>query len=184
MVHEIGDRTTVGGDNQPAGVRVSITVGQASLCPEALQSTCPTCGMAFVRYLDGGQTCVGFYSPEGHDHDDNCIKRYYVCPQGHETKFSLRRSCPACDWKGQDPLPSLWTKGRSMAKHLGYGCTISVNAGLPDEPVWIPFGSTLDIWDNDLPPKAALSVLRANGRRITNNTPNDADRGDNPRTEG
>lgn len=48
-----------------------------------------------------GQTLVGYESPEGHEHDDNCLSRVYVCGNGHERKVSKRRSCPACDWKGK-----------------------------------------------------------------------------------
>lgn len=48
------------------------------------------------------QTCVGYVSPPGHDHDDNCWTREYVCPTGHIMKIGKRRRCPACDWVGKE----------------------------------------------------------------------------------
>lgn len=47
-------------------------------------------------------TCVGYTSPEGHCHDDNCVTRDYICPAGHTLKVGLRRTCPACNWKGKE----------------------------------------------------------------------------------
>lgn len=49
------------------------------------------------------KTMVGYSSPPGHNHDDNCLLRMYVCDQcGHNHKVSKRRRCPACDWVGKD----------------------------------------------------------------------------------
>lgn len=47
-------------------------------------------------------TLVGYESPEGHEHDDNCLSRVYVCSNQHQKKVSLRRSCPTCDWLGRE----------------------------------------------------------------------------------
>jgi hypothetical protein len=63
--------------------------------------TCPQCSEPFVRHGGESATLVGSSSPKGHDHDDNCLKRIYVCPNGHKTLLSVRRSCPKCDWKGK-----------------------------------------------------------------------------------
>lgn len=63
--------------------------------------TCQTCGAPFVSCGAERTTLVGYDSPAGHDHDDNCVKRTYLCENGHETVVSKRRRCPACDWIGQ-----------------------------------------------------------------------------------
>jgi hypothetical protein len=47
------------------------------------------------------ETCVGYFSPEGHDHNDNCMTRIAFCANGGKHVVSLRRSCPACTWKGK-----------------------------------------------------------------------------------
>lgn len=64
--------------------------------------------------FDGGtmSTLVGYFSPPGHDHDDNCETRYYLCANGHPHRLSVRRRCPACDWRGKTkcfchPYPKL-----------------------------------------------------------------------------
>ena len=61
---------------------------------------CDVCGCDMV-VSEEGETLLGFYSPHGHDHDDNCQKRTYVCNNGHEKVISKRRRCPACDWVGK-----------------------------------------------------------------------------------
>ena len=49
------------------------------------------------------QTLLGFASPAGHDHDDNCLVREYRCIRcGDRLRVSKRRSCPACGWEGRD----------------------------------------------------------------------------------
>lgn len=55
--------------------------------------------MPFSRWEEY-TTLVGYSSPPGHDHDDNCRSRTYVCEMGHLTKVSKQASCPTCDWKG------------------------------------------------------------------------------------
>ena len=53
------------------------------------------------------ETLVGYYSPPGHDHDDNCEVRMYVCDAGHRFTVSLRKRCsaPGCDWVGRCACP-------------------------------------------------------------------------------
>ena len=64
---------------------------------------CPICSLDTVWNGFGSETLVGFYSPSGHDHNDNCLKRGYVCANGHYIGVYLRRKCsdPACDWVGK-----------------------------------------------------------------------------------
>lgn len=63
---------------------------------------CSECS-ADVTYEYAGMTLVGFYSPPGHNHDDNCYKRHYSCKCGHEWVESIIRTCPRpdCDWQGK-----------------------------------------------------------------------------------
>jgi len=65
---------------------------------------CPECG---AEMKAGGvcKTLVGCGKfPPGHDHDDNCRSRVYICPNNHKLWLSRRNRCPApgCDWKGKD----------------------------------------------------------------------------------
>jgi hypothetical protein len=59
------------------------------------------CGKPFVEYFGEGQTLVGYYSPPGHDHDDNCRTRVYACEDGHKTPLTKQARCPKCDWVGK-----------------------------------------------------------------------------------
>ena len=65
---------------------------------------CHKCDRQFVKgdKYEESTTLVGYTSPEGHDHDDNCIIRTYTCPCGYHTQESVRRYCQICDWKGKD----------------------------------------------------------------------------------
>jgi hypothetical protein len=63
---------------------------------------CPECSELFTSRSGTMSTLVGFRSPEGHNHDDNCTGREYYCPNGHKTTIALRRSCPSCDWRGKE----------------------------------------------------------------------------------
>lgn len=47
------------------------------------------------------RTAVYFQSPEGHDHNDNCITRNYICDNGHYCKLSIINSCH-CGWRGRE----------------------------------------------------------------------------------
>jgi len=63
---------------------------------------CSTCGGDLVRMSNGIlETCMGFFSPPGHDHDDNGMSRTAWCAVGHVNHVSLRRSCHSCEWKGK-----------------------------------------------------------------------------------
>jgi hypothetical protein len=65
--------------------------------------TCPECGAQFVWAEDGwSTTLVGYFSPSGHDHDDNCRLRSYQCANGHRVVVSIRCRCHACEWVGKD----------------------------------------------------------------------------------
>lgn len=61
------------------------------------------CGRPLIRRVDESErtTLVGYASPPGHSHDDNCRKRVYACEAGHETELSVINRCPACDWTGK-----------------------------------------------------------------------------------
>lgn len=65
---------------------------------------CTTCGKPFVKHTGSMKTLVGYFSPPGHDHDDNCEKRIYLCEDGHWTFMSVRRRCttPGCNWVGKE----------------------------------------------------------------------------------
>lgn len=59
------------------------------------------CGKPFVKHYGTSTTLVGYGFLEGHDHDDNCRSRIYVCEDGHETALHKQNRCPACDWEGK-----------------------------------------------------------------------------------
>lgn len=66
--------------------------------------TCPTCSAPMTPDKWGeSRTLVGYSSPPGHNHDDNCRKRTYECPNGHHIIVSKRNRCstPGCDWVGK-----------------------------------------------------------------------------------
>lgn len=76
---------------------------------------CSTCGEPLVRVrmfrlrsgrevIEEMQTLMGYSSPPGHDHDDNCKKRLYFCKNDHENAISIRRRCsaPGCAWVGKE----------------------------------------------------------------------------------
>jgi hypothetical protein len=50
------------------------------------------------------ETLIGYYSPPGHNHDNNCRKREYECSCGNTKVISIRRRCPnpECDWVGKE----------------------------------------------------------------------------------
>lgn len=71
---------------------------------------CAECGSPFTSHGGTSTTLVGYFSAPGHDHDDNCEKRGYVCANGHPTVVSIRKVCPApgCGWQGK---ASCWCCG-------------------------------------------------------------------------
>lgn len=69
---------------------------------ERVKLTCPTCGSP-SRMVGESTTLVGYYSPPGHDHNDNCVKRRYVCRNEHVWMESRQNRCstPGCEWVGK-----------------------------------------------------------------------------------
>lgn len=67
---------------------------------ETAMHRCPVCEQPFVSHGPTEQTCKGYLSPPGHDHDDNRVVRRYRCGAGHVTSVRLRRRCgvPGCAW--------------------------------------------------------------------------------------
>jgi hypothetical protein len=68
-----------------------------------LTFACPVCG--YVRSSDDySETMVGFFSPKGHDHDDNCRKFRFRCKDSHGYIVRVRNTCPTegCNWKGKE----------------------------------------------------------------------------------
>lgn len=76
---------------------------------------CLECGAPYVHFRSGEPTTVD-YLPRGTClHDDNCVKRRYLCKNRHSNELSVRRRCndkqshytkrprfePMCDWKGK-----------------------------------------------------------------------------------
>jgi len=75
-------------------------VADASMVIEILK--CANCGEEMTSSGGGSSTYVGYISPPGHDHDDNCVVRRYRCANGHEVKISKQNRCSAkgCEWIG------------------------------------------------------------------------------------
>src|SRR5271169_3286198 len=67
-----------------------------------LEFACPKCKKKCVC-TDYGSTLVGYYSPPGHDHDDNCKTYYFMCECGNHFKISPINLCSNtdCYWEGQ-----------------------------------------------------------------------------------
>lgn len=63
--------------------------------------SCPSCGSALF-YHGSCETLVGYLSPQGHSHDDNCIIHSFNClKNGHRFIERMQRCCPKCEWKGK-----------------------------------------------------------------------------------
>jgi hypothetical protein len=62
---------------------------------------CEECGEQMHAHGGSSMTLVGYFSPPGHDHDDNCICQGYECTNGHIQTVSVIRKCPNCDWTGK-----------------------------------------------------------------------------------
>jgi hypothetical protein len=68
----------------------------------SLSFPCPVCGEVCTSQ-QWGRTLVGYFSPAGHDHDDNC--RDFIFEHcGKRFGVRPRNTCPTtgCDWKGKD----------------------------------------------------------------------------------
>lgn len=68
---------------------------------------CKICGKPLKSKYDKNcllMTLVSYNSPPGHNHDDNCITKEYICENGHEITLSVRNKCPNpdCDWVGKE----------------------------------------------------------------------------------
>ena len=66
---------------------------------------CEKCGEELFRTNALGvtfSTCVGYFYPEGHNHDDNCRIRTYTCKNNHVIRLSKRNRCPSCSWVGKE----------------------------------------------------------------------------------
>ena len=64
------------------------------------KTNCPKCD-GKMESEGTSTTYVGYCSPPGHNHDDNCRKRLYVCSEcGEKMVISKRNRCPKCDWVG------------------------------------------------------------------------------------
>ena len=59
--------------------------------------------MYFDPNLGTEETLVGYISPPGHDHDDNCKSGILVCSNGHRKAASVQRRCSNldCTWVGK-----------------------------------------------------------------------------------
>lgn len=66
------------------------------------------CGERMTGNADSErETLLGFASQPGHNHNDNCLTRNYVCPNGHVRVVAIRRRCDVegCTWKGKEECP-------------------------------------------------------------------------------
>lgn len=79
------------------------------MCPELsndielLEYNCPICDENCIS-KNYTMTLVGYFSPPGHDHDDNCRKFYFNCKNNHSFSVRVRNICSVvgCDWKGKE----------------------------------------------------------------------------------
>ena len=81
---------------------------------------CDVCGEKAVSNYQT-TTLLGFISPAGHNHDDNCVNRVYICQNGHKANISKQNSCPVkdCDWVGIDEC--FCHKGKKVKEWPVYG---------------------------------------------------------------
>lgn len=64
-------------------------------------TNCPICG-GLMGSRGTTETLVAYLSPAGHDHDDNCRERVYICHEcGGEKIISKQNKCKVCDWVGK-----------------------------------------------------------------------------------
>lgn len=96
-------------DNTGDGTELAWHITQLELASDAVPqwrwnpSDGCWCGEAWESTHGGFKTCVGYFSPPGHDHNDNCVTRRYACSGGHRVNLSVRRKCPhpECYWAGK-----------------------------------------------------------------------------------
>ena len=77
---------------------------------------CPDC-KAPMSHSGTHETMVGYQSPPGHDHDDNCKKRLYVCDNGHEHRISRQNRCHVCDWVGKTECSACYGEWSKKVAH-------------------------------------------------------------------
>src|ERR1700679_2901348 len=65
-------------------------------------TVCPKCN-GKLTYKGSSSTLVGYSSPTGHDHDDNCRTHEYLCDNGHHVAEKKQKVCsfPGCNGKGK-----------------------------------------------------------------------------------
>lgn len=66
---------------------------------------CKLCGKKLKYDGQGESTTLLGYNSEcyenGHNHNDNCITRVYICSNDHSEKLSVINKCPVCSWTGK-----------------------------------------------------------------------------------
>ena len=64
---------------------------------------CAECEQPMRVHQGTASTLVGYSSPKGHNHDDNCRFRLYECPAGHFQRLTVQNRCdaPECKWRGK-----------------------------------------------------------------------------------
>jgi len=74
-----------------------------------MSHNCPTCNEEAVARYGETETLVGYtpFTDSGgkeHEHNDNCLKQNFSCPNDHVWKLSERRRCNAdgCNWMGKE----------------------------------------------------------------------------------
>jgi hypothetical protein len=69
---------------------------------EHLSYDCPVCGVV-CESDQYRTTLVGYKSPPGHNHDDNCRTFFFACPSGHRFSVRPQNRCPTkdCAWLGE-----------------------------------------------------------------------------------
>lgn len=70
---------------------------------------CKECGEEVLIYKKDNEwgpaeTTVGYISPPGHDHNNNCLIMVGRCLNDHLQEVSIRRKCsnPNCNWVGKE----------------------------------------------------------------------------------
>jgi hypothetical protein len=62
---------------------------------------CPTCGRECTSNASV-RSILDFVNQVGHNHNDNCRKFMFRCPNKHKFSVRVRNTCPNCDWKGKE----------------------------------------------------------------------------------
>ena len=121
--------------------------------------TC-ACGLPFIAHSGTGMTLVGYASPPGHNHDDNCRTRAYLCPDGHRTHLSARNHCtaPGCEWVGKAECRTCQhTKLEHWPETVEYADWLAAQQAPPLSLPPLPVNTTvpqpaLDLWAPEATP--------------------------------